>query len=148
MCIRDRFDAAKIELDDIVRILDMLYLAVVAFWPTVKSLFNKMTGVAAIMLICCVCNAQDSIWVKVEKPIHNPFLIELNESNLQTASLGAAWGVLKRFGAAVFSEDIRHSIAKELSLKCKDYEKDLIEDGKKYRQLMVNYYEALQISEK
>lgn len=141
-------DSLTANFDDIVKVFDMFVLAVIAIYDEIKSLVNKGKAVTAVLvLFTTISFSQDSTWIKVERPISNPFIevVKLNKTDYQSQSFSLdAWGIVKQLGSMIFSEDIRHSLAKEISPKCKEYENNLIEDGKKYRLLMANYVDALQ----
>jgi len=72
----------------------------------------------------------------------NPFKhVVGNQKDLKVQSIGSVASGLLEFGKFVFGEDIKSAIAGRLDPECKEYREQLMEDGRKYRKMVLDFYE-------
>jgi len=72
----------------------------------------------------------------------NPFKhVVGNQKDFQVQSIGSVASGLLEFGKFVFGEDIKSAIAGRLDPECKEYREQLMEDGRKYRKMVLDFYE-------
>jgi len=132
-------------LGEIVRLLDGLVGLVSVTYVIVKSWFRKtMFFLLAISLsfLSATSTYLPEYEINVCDVEKNPFkYIVQDQKDFQTQSIGSVANGLLEFGKLVFSDDIKSAIAGRLDPECKRYKEELMNDGRKYRQLQSDFYD-------